>query len=146
MADPRDPYTFEHPPLLIVISGTSGAGKDSVARALVKRMEESGLPAHFVVTATSRPRRENEVDKVDYIFVTRDEFEQMIAKEEMLEYALVYDDYKGIPKAQAQEAMQSGKDVVMRLDIQGAATIRKMAPQALLIFVTASSEAELAQR
>ena len=146
MSHPKDPYTFERPPLLIVISGTSGAGKDSVARALVRRMEENGFPAHFVVTATSRPMRETEVDGVDYLFVSRAEFEQMIAKDELLEYALVYDQYKGIPKAQARKAMQSGKDVVMRLDIQGAATIREMAPEALLVFVTASSENELAKR
>jgi guanylate kinase len=146
MSHPQDSYTFERPPLLIVISGTSGAGKDSVAKALVRRMEENGFPAHFVVTATSRPRRETEVDGVDYLFVSKAEFEQMIAEDELLEYALVYDQYKGIPKAQARKAMQSGKDVVMRLDIQGAATIREMAPEALLVFVTASSESELAER
>lgn len=144
--NPTDLYAFERPPLLIVISGTSGAGKDSVARALVKRMEENGFPTHFVITATSRPKRESEVDGIDYFFVSKAEFEQMIAKDELLEYALVYDQYKGIPRAQARKAMESGKDVVMRLDIQGTATIRDLAPEALLIFVTASSEKELAER
>jgi guanylate kinase len=139
-------YHFERPPLLIVISGTSGAGKDSVARALVRRMADSGFPAHFVVTATSRPKRETEVDGIDYIFVTRKAFEQMIENDELIEYALVYDQYKGIPKEQVRKAMESGLDVVMRLDIQGAATIRAMAPEALLIFVTASTEQELAAR
>jgi guanylate kinase len=139
-------YYFERPPLLIVISGTSGAGKDSVARALVKRMAENSFPAYFVVTATSRPIRDGEVHGVDYFFVTRDQFEQMIANNELIEYALVYDDYKGIPKEQVRQAMDSGLDVVMRLDIQGAATIRAMAPEALLIFVTASSDQELADR
>lgn len=139
-------YHFERPPLLVVISGTSGAGKDSVARALVKRMAENGFPAHFVVTATSRLKRDSEVDGVDYFFVTREAFEQMIDNDELIEYALVYDQYKGIPKAQARQAMDSGLDVVMRLDIQGAATIRAMAPEALLIFVTASSDQELADR
>jgi guanylate kinase len=109
-------------------------------------MEESGFPAHFVVTATSRPKRKDEVNGVDYLFVSREEFEQMIARNELLEYALVYDQYKGIPMEQARKAMDSGKDVVMRLDIQGAATIRGMAPEALLIFVAASSEQELADR
>jgi guanylate kinase len=109
-------------------------------------MEESGFPAHFVVTATSRPKREHEVDGVDYFFLTRSEFERMIAHDELIEYALVYDQYKGIPKEQARQAMASGRDVVMRLDIQGAATIRKMAPEAVLIFVSASSEEELSQR
>jgi guanylate kinase len=109
-------------------------------------MEENGFPTHFVITATSRPKRESEVDGIDYFFVSKAEFEQMIDRDELLEYALVYDQYKGIPRAQARKAMESGKDVVMRLDIQGTATIRDLAPEALLIFVTASSEEELAAR
>lgn len=146
MTSSQDPYLFERPPLLIVISGTSGAGKDSVARALVKRLEQEGYPAHFVVTATSRPKREHEIDGVDYVFVSPAEFERMVAQDEMLEYAVVYGQYKGIPRSQAARAMASGKDVVMRLDVQGAATIRRMVPDALLLFVTASSERELADR
>jgi guanylate kinase len=139
-------YNFEHPPLLIVISGTSGAGKDTVARALVKRMQESGSPAYFVVTATSRPKRENEVDGVDYFFCSKSRFEEMIDQDELVEYALVYGQYKGVPKRQIREAVASGQDVIMRLDIQGAATIRRLAPEAILIFLTASSENELAER
>lgn len=146
MSDPNDLYHLDRSPLLIVISGTSGAGKDSVARALVRRMEAAGYPAHFVVTATSRPKRENEIDGVDYVFVSKDEFERMIDQDELLEYAVVYDQYKGIPRQQAMDALASGRDVVMRLDIQGAATIRHMAPSAVLIFITASSEQELAER
>jgi guanylate kinase len=146
MSDPNDLYHLDRPPLLIVISGTSGAGKDSVARALVRRMGAAGYPAHFVVTMTSRPRRENEVEGVDYMFVSKQEFECLIEQGELLEYALVYDQYKGIPRRQARDAMASGKDVVMRLDVQGAATIREMAPGAVLIFITASSEKELADR
>jgi guanylate kinase len=144
--DGQQLYDFEAPPLLIVISGTSGAGKDSVARKLVERMQENGNPVHFVVTATSRPRRANEVDGVDYFFVSKPEFERMIVQGELLEYAIVYDQYKGIPKKQVHEAMASGQDVIMRLDIQGAATIRRLAPEAILIFLTASSESELAER
>lgn len=146
MVDPSDLYQFDRPPLLIVISGTSGAGKDSVAKPLVRRMRECGYPTHFVVTATSRPKRDDEVDGRDYHFCTKREFEHMIAQDELLEYALVYDQYKGVPKRQVLEAMASGKDVVMRVDIQGAATIRRMVPEAVLIFVTASSEQELAAR
>ena len=146
LQDLQDLHHSERHPLLIVISGTSGAGKDSVARALVKRMEGSGYSTHFVITATSRLKRETEVDGVDYFFVSKAAFERMIAQDELLEYALVYDQYKGIPKAQAREAIKSGKDVVMRLDIQGAATIRKMAPEAVLIFIAVSSEIELAKR
>jgi guanylate kinase len=146
MPDPDDLYRLDRPPLLVVISGTSGAGKDSVARALVGRMGAAGYPAHFVVTMTTRPKRENETEGVDYIFVSRDEFERMIEQGKLLEYAVVYDQYKGIPRQQALDAMASGRDVVMRLDVQGAATIRQMAPGAVLIFITASSERELADR
>jgi guanylate kinase len=129
-------------PLLIVISGPSGVGKDSV----VKCMEQRNLPFHFVVTATTRPPRENETPGVDYFFHSKDEFAGMIDRGELLEYALVYSDYKGIPKAQVQQALQSGKDVVMRLDVQGAATIRELCPDALLIFLTTQNEAELEDR
>jgi guanylate kinase len=129
-------------PLLIVISGPSGVGKDSV----LQRMKERGLPFHFVVTATTRPQRLEEKEGVDYIFVGREEFADMIEKGELMEYALVYSDYKGIPKAQVRKALASGKDVVMRVDVQGAATVRKISPEAILIFLTTSSEEELVER
>jgi len=128
--------------LLIVISGLSGVGKDSV----LKRMKERDLPFHFVVTATTRPRRDDEVHGVDYYFVSLDEFTKMIAGEELLEYAIVYDDYKGIPKEQVRQALDSGKDVIMRIDVQGAATIRQISPQALLIFLTTQDEDEMVRR
>jgi guanylate kinase len=129
-------------PLLIVISGPSGVGKDSV----VQRMAARNMPFHFVITATTRPPRENEVDGVDYFFYTKDEFAGMIDRDELLEYALVYSDYKGIPKEQVRRALASGKDVVMRLDVQGAATIRELCPDALLIFLTTQTEDELEAR
>jgi guanylate kinase len=109
-------------------------------------MKERGCPFHFVVTATDRPPRRDEVHGEDYFFVSAQEFEQMIAQDELLEYAVVYGQFKGVPKQQIREAMASGKDVVMRVDVQGAATIRQIAPQAVLIFLTASSEEELEQR
>ena len=129
-------------PLLIVISGPSGVGKDSVVQSL----KECGLPVHFVVTATTRPRRENETHGKDYFFVSKDEFANMIEQEELIEYAIVYKDYKGIPKQQVREALASGKDVIMRVDVQGAATVRKLAPEAVLIFLTTQSEDELVNR
>lgn len=126
-----------HPePLLIVISGPSGVGKDTV----IQRMKERNLPMHFVVTAATRPPRPNEVHGKDYFFYSHDEFAEMIEKGELLEYAIVYNDYKGIPKAQVRDALASGKDVVMRLDVQGAATIHKLCPDALMIFLTAREE------
>jgi guanylate kinase len=129
-------------PLLIVISGPSGVGKDSV----VMRMKERGLPFHFVVTATTRARRENEVHGVDYFFLSKEEFAHMIDTGELIEYAIVYNDYKGIPKQQVREALASGQDVIMRLDVQGAATVRKLAPEAVLVFLTTQSEQELVDR
>jgi guanylate kinase len=86
------------------------------------------------------------VNGVDYIFVSNDEFAEMIEQNELLEYAIVYGDYKGIPKQQVRDAMGSGKDVVMRIDVQGAATLRKLCPDALLIFLTTETEEEMVQR
>lgn len=129
-------------PLLIVISGPSGVGKDSV----LQRMKDRGLPFHFVVTATTRPQRPEEKEGIDYIFVGREEFATMIDQGELMEYAVVYGDYKGIPKAQVRKALSSGEDVLMRVDVQGAATVRKISPEAILIFLTTSSEQELVER
>lgn len=135
-------FPIQAEPLLIVISGPSGVGKDTV----LQRMKERNLPFHFVVTATTRPPRATEVDGVDYFFVSRDEFARMIDEDELLEYAIVYTDYKGIPKSQVRQALESGKDVIMRIDVQGAETIRKLCPEALLIFLTTQDQEELVAR
>jgi guanylate kinase len=129
-------------PLLIVISGPSGAGKDSV----LQRMKERGLPFHFVVTATTRARRTGEVDGKDYFFLPHDQFTRMIEHNELLEHAIVYNEHKGIPKQQVREALASGKDAVMRVDVQGAETIRNLCPEALLIFLSTATEEELVER
>jgi len=134
------PYAVE--PLLIIISGPSGVGKDSV----IQSMKERNLPFHFVVTATTRPPRPSEVHGVDYFFLSHDDFAEMIEQDELLEYAIVYNDYKGIPKQQVREALESGKDVVMRVDVQGAATVSELCPDALLIFLTTQNEEELVHR
>jgi guanylate kinase len=142
-SSPDSEFNVHHPqPLLIVISGPSGAGKDTV----MQRMKERGLPFHFVVTATTRPRRVSEVHGRDYWFVSKDEFARMIDEDELIEHAIVYGDYKGIPKQQVREALASGMDVVMRLDVQGAETVRKLAREALLIFITTENEKELVHR
>lgn len=134
--------TQKDEPLLIVISGHSAAGKDSVIEGMKKR----NLAIHFVITATTREPRENEEHGVNYFFVSHREFKRMINKNELIEYALVYNDYKGVPKEQVDSALASGKDVVMRVDVQGAATLRKRYPNAVLIFLTAQNEGELKQR
>ena len=133
---------IEEHPLLIIISGPSGVGKDTV----IQRMKERNLPFHFVVTVTTRPKRENETEGVDYFFVSHDRFAEMIENNELIEYAIVYNDYKGIPRQQVNEALASGKDVVMRIDVQGAATIRSIYPEAVLIFLTTKDEKELEKR
>ncbi|MCB9419550.1 MAG: guanylate kinase [Ardenticatenaceae bacterium] len=130
-------------PLLIVISGPSGVGKDTIARAVIDERPDS---FYFVVTATTRPPRAGEVHGVDYYFVSNDEFARMIDENELLEYAVVYNDFKGIPKQHIREALASGKDVIMRVDVQGAATIRKLIPNAIHVFLTTESEEELVTR
>ncbi len=137
-------YTALHEarPLLVVISGPSGVGKD----ATIQRMKDRGYPCHFVVTATTRERRPGEVDGVDYHFLSEVAFCEMIAAGELLEHALVYGQYKGIPKEEVRAALASGRDVVMRVDVQGAATVRELAPQAISIFLSAESEEALIER
>jgi guanylate kinase len=132
----------EKAPLLLVISGPSGIGKDTV----VQGMKDRDLPFHFVITATTRPPRENEVHGEDYFFYSKDEFEHMIEEGELLEHAWVYSSYKGVPKSQVREALKSGEDVVMRLDVQGAETVHNLCPDAILIFLTAKSKDEWLQR
>ncbi len=137
------PFLIQSPnPLLIVISGPSGVGKDSV----LEEMKSRGLPFHFVITATTRPPRTDEVDGLDYFFLSQDEFAKMINEGELLEYAVVYNDYKGIPKSQVREALASGKNVIMRIDVQGAETVRELVQDALMIFLTPQNEDELINR
>jgi guanylate kinase len=136
-------FDLYHPqPLLVIISGPSGVGKDAVVRALQKR----GQPFHFVVTMTSRLPRPGEQDGVDYFFTSRDNFEHMIAANEFMEYALVYQDYKGIPREQIRQAFASGKDVILRVDVQGAATLARLCPDAVLIYLIPTDEREWLER
>ena len=137
----RHPDEFTPHPLLIVLSGPAGVGKDAV----LNRLKVMHYPLYFVVTATDRAPRPNEVDGVDYFFVTTAEFQRLEREGELLEHALVYGQHKGVPKHQVREALAAGQDVVMRVDVQGAATVREIAPQAVLIFLTAS-DADLEKR
>jgi guanylate kinase len=129
-------------PLLIVISGPSGVGKD----ALLHGMRKSSLPLHFVVTVTTRPRRQGEIDGGDYHFISKSEFEQMIEKRELLEWANVYGNFYGVPKRELQQAQVKELNAVVKVDVQGAATIKSILPGAVFIFVSAPSMGELKER
>lgn len=135
-------YDFTSPPMLVVLSGPSGVGKDT----LLKRLKERGHDFAFVVTMTTRPMRAGEVDGVDYLFVNKSMFADMMQADELLEHSLVYGDYKGIPKQQVRDAIKSGKDVLMRIDVQGAAKIRMIVPNVVTIFLAPESESELERR
>lgn len=138
-----EPLAPSPKPLIIVISGPSGVGKDAV----IKRLQEVREGMHFVVTATSRAKRPGEVDGKDYYFVTKENFLSMIDRNELLEYALVYGEYKGIPKQQIRDFMAKGYDIVLRVDIQGAATLRRiLGDAAIFIFLVAESEEALVKR
>lgn len=143
-AENRNPLLDGQParPLLVVISGPSGVGKDSI----LMRMRDFGFPFHFVVTATSRPVRPGERDGYDYHFVDKERFEEMIGQEELLEWAEVYGHYKGIPKSEVRKGLMSGLDVILRIDVQGAATIKQLAPEAVFIFVAPGNFDELRRR
>ena len=129
-------------PLLIVLSGPSGVGKDAV----LSKMRDQRKPYHFTVTATTRPRRPNERDGVDYIFISEDDFRRMVQHDEFLEWAQVHGSKYGVPRGQVVEALEDGKDVLLKIDVQGAATIRRLAADALFIFLAPPSIDELAHR
>lgn len=135
-------YHRPQTPLLVVLSGPSGAGKDTV----LNRLRELNPELYFVVTATTRNPRENEEHGRDYFFLSQNEFVHMIEQKELLEWALVYNDYKGIPIEQVRRAFASGQDVLMRVDVQGAATVRSLAKDAVLIFLMTESEQDLIDR
>ena len=129
-------------PLLVVISGPSGVGKDAV----LERMRSSNVPYHFAVTATARPKRENEVDGVDYIFVEGDEFRRMIRNDELLEWAEVYGNPYGVPKSPVRVALARGQDVILKIDVQGADNIRRLVPGAVYVFLAPPDMSELEHR
>lgn len=136
------PLVPPDPALPIVISGPSGVGKDAV----IRRLQEKRPDLYFVVTATSRAMRPGEKDGVDYFFVTKDTFECWIEEGRLLEHAVVYGEYKGIPREQVEEALGNKTDVILRVDVQGAATMRKLLPDMVSIFLVAETEQELVQR
>ncbi len=129
-------------PLLVVITGPSGVGKDTV----LDRLKALRRPYHFAVTATTRPPRLTETDGVDYYFLSDQQFDEMLANEEFLEHAVVYDQRKGVPKPPIREALAAAKDVIMRTDIQGARYIKSLCPSAVTIFLLPPSRDEMEWR
>lgn len=127
---------------LIVISGPSGVGKDSVIDQLRPVLPD----VHFAVTATTRPRRPNEIEGVHYYFLGRDEFLARQADGEFLESAVVYDNLYGVPRTPIRRAIERGQDVVVKVDVQGSATIRALSPDGTFIFLAPESMPELYRR
>ena len=136
------PQASPPPPLLVVLSGPSASGKGTLVAAL----RALDRPWHFAVTATTRPQRAGEVDGEDYIFLDEAAFLRMRERDELLESAQVYDRWYGVPRYQVRDPLIAGKDVILEIDVQGAATVRRIAPEALTIFVMPASLAELQSR
>ena len=129
-------------PLLVVLSGPSGVGKDAV----LARMKASGYPLKYITTLTTRLRRPNETNGTDYHFVSTQQFQDMMKNNELLEWAEVYGNWYGIPKAEVKKALERGEDVIVKIDIQGAVTIKKIIPQAVFIFLVPPSIDDLCLR
>jgi guanylate kinase len=129
-------------PLLVILSGLSGAGKDSVLNGLRK----SGYPLEFIITVTTRAPRPNEQDGVHYHFISGADFQKLIDTGQLLEWANVYGNRYGVPREPVRQALARGKDAIIKVDVQGAATIKKILPQAVFIFLAAPSLEELAPR
>jgi guanylate kinase len=129
-------------PLLIVLSGPSGVGKDAV----LVRMKESDYPLNYITTLTTRSRRPNEKDGVDYHFTSAEKFRVMMENNELLEHAHVYGNWYGIPRQSVKQALDTGQDTIVRVDVQGAATIKKLLPKAVFIFLMPPSIEDLFTR
>jgi len=133
------PFNPPIKPLFIIISGPSGVGKDAV----LARMKGLGYPLKYITTLTTRPRRPNERNNIDYRFVSMERFQEMIENNDLLEWAKVYGNWYGVPKEEVKQALDKGQDIVVKVDIQGAATIKKVLPQAIFIFLMPPSMEEL---
>jgi len=128
--------------LLFVLSAPSGAGKDSLLRILLENCEN----LYRCVTVTTRRRRETERDGVDYHFVSLDEFKAMQARGELLEWAEVFGNLYGTPKKPVEENLSAGRDVILKIDVQGGCTVKRLYPDAVLIFVAPPDAQEQERR
>ena len=138
----KDGLSGKAPPLLVVISGPSGVGKDAV----IEELKKKGRPWHFVITATTRAPRPGEQHGVDYIFLDEATFLEMRDGGQLLESAQYAGRWYGVPRSQVSEALKAGKDVFLKIEVQGAYTVRQLAPDALFIFLAPASFEELAGR
>ena len=129
--------------ILIVVSGFSGSGKGTIMKELLARYPDTYA---LSISATTRSPREGEVDGREYFFVSKDEFEKMIAKGELIEYAKYVENYYGTPRDYVEKKLDEGKDVILEIEIQGALNVKKMFPDTLLLFVTPPSAEELKKR
>ncbi|MBQ8279453.1 MAG: guanylate kinase [Roseburia sp.] len=129
--------------ILLVLSGFSGSGKGTVVKEVMKKYSDKYA---LSISATSRQPRPGETDGIEYFFKTREEFEEMIAKDELVEYAQYVSNYYGTPKAYVEEQLAAGKDVILEIEIQGALKIKKKFPETLLLFMTPPSADELKDR
>ncbi len=140
--EPRLPEILAPHPLMMIVSGPSGVGKDAV----LTRLRERNYPVHFVVTATTRPMRPTETDGVDYIFLDRDTFREKLDEGGFLESAEVYGNRYGVPRDQVRDALASGMDVIIKIDVQGARTIKTLNPDGVFVFLAPPSMEELERR
>ena len=129
-------------PLVIVISGPSGVGKD----AILNRMKALKFPFEYITTVTTRPKRVNEKHQVDYLFISIDEFNELRKSGGLLEWANVYGNYYGVPKGAVKEALSKDKDIIIKVDVQGADNIKKILPEAVFIFIAPPSVTDLSDR
>jgi guanylate kinase len=129
-------------PLVIVISGPSGVGKD----AILNLMKERAYPFSFMITCTTRPKRSTEVDGQDYHFISEAEFQSLLKSDGLLEWARVYGNYYGVPREPVKRALADGRDTILKVDIQGAQNIKKIIPEAIFIFILPPSMDELTNR
>ena len=128
--------------LLLVVSGPSGAGKGTICKALLNKNDQIKLS----VSATTRKPRHGEVHGVNYFFIEKEEFTKMIENGEFLEYAQIYDNFYGTPKAAIIECLEKGQDVILEIEMQGARQIKEVYPEGVFIFVLPPSLEELKSR
>ena len=129
--------------ILIVVSGFSGSGKGTLMKELLTRYPDTYA---LSISATTRSPREGEVDGREYFFVSKDEFEKMIAKGELIEYAKYVENYYGTPRDYVEKKLDEGRDVILEIEIQGALKIKAKFPETVLIFITTPSAEELKKR